>query len=242
MDVEVVVGILLDAAQRVELGKHDGGHLELVEQREPPQGIGPGDDGAQLGELALARGLRGELAVAAGQLERRGLDLEAEHRGEARGAEYPDRVVRERVVRDRSQPRDAGVAQAVVRVERRAAVEGQRNRVDGEVAVLEVGLDALAAQRGDVDVPAAVGRLGPPRVEALRERERGASRGLGDAARDLLLLPGDGEVNVDHGPAEQRVAQRAADDPRVVARAQRLADGRHGRRAGERIEADAHGS
>ena len=37
VDVEVVVGILLDAAQRVELGKHGGGGLELVEQREPAQ-------------------------------------------------------------------------------------------------------------------------------------------------------------------------------------------------------------
>src|SRR5205085_8434163 len=37
MDVEVVVGVLHDAAQRVELGQHGSGQVERVEQLDPPQ-------------------------------------------------------------------------------------------------------------------------------------------------------------------------------------------------------------
>ena len=42
------------------------------------------------------------------------------------------------------------------------------------------GLDPLAAQGGHVHVPGAILGLDPPGVEALREREGGASRRLGD--------------------------------------------------------------
>ena len=44
VDVEVVVDGLLDAAQRVELGQHDGGRAEVVEQREAGERVVGADD------------------------------------------------------------------------------------------------------------------------------------------------------------------------------------------------------
>src|SRR6266511_621807 len=128
-----------------------------------------------------------------------------------------------------------------MRVERLAAGERQRDRVDREVARPEVLLDPLAAQRGHVDVPVAARRLRPPRVEVLRERERGAARGPGDLPRRALLAARHGEIDVDHRAAEQRVAQRPADDSHVLAVPEGLARGSHRRRPGEPVERLAHG-
>ena len=78
VDVEVVVGRLLHAPQRLELGKHPGGDAELVHQLEPAQRVGTGEDAAQLRELTLARRLARPRRLAAGQRDRRLVGREAE--------------------------------------------------------------------------------------------------------------------------------------------------------------------
>ncbi len=57
VDVEVMVGALLDPAQRLQLGQDDRRQAELVEQRHAAQRVRAADELAQLGELALSRGL-----------------------------------------------------------------------------------------------------------------------------------------------------------------------------------------
>ena len=63
VDVEVVVGALLDPAQRRQLGQDDRGHAELVEQLEAAQRVVAAEQQAQLGQLALAGGLGGAAAL-----------------------------------------------------------------------------------------------------------------------------------------------------------------------------------
>ena len=54
VDVEVVVGVLLDPAQRLQLGQYARRRAQLTQQVEGPDRILPGDQQAQLGEPALA--------------------------------------------------------------------------------------------------------------------------------------------------------------------------------------------
>ena len=68
VDVEVVVGPLLDAAQVGELGEDDRGDAELVEQGEAAQRVAAADQPAQLDQLPLARRLGGAAGFGAGQL------------------------------------------------------------------------------------------------------------------------------------------------------------------------------
>ncbi len=65
VDVEVVVGALLDAAQRLQLGQDDRRQAQLVEQLEAAQRVGAGDEPAQLGELSLPRRLARRAAASA---------------------------------------------------------------------------------------------------------------------------------------------------------------------------------
>ena len=58
-DVEVVVRVLDDTAERLQLGKHRSRQIELVHQLDAPHGPGPGDDPAKLRELALPGRLGG---------------------------------------------------------------------------------------------------------------------------------------------------------------------------------------
>ena len=64
VDVEVVVGPLLDAAQGRDLGQDDLGDAERVEQFEAAQRVGPAEQAAQLRQLPLAGGLAARPASA----------------------------------------------------------------------------------------------------------------------------------------------------------------------------------
>ena len=57
MHVEVVIGALFDALQRLDLGQDDGGQRQLVEQRQAAQRVGATEQLAQLDELLGAAGL-----------------------------------------------------------------------------------------------------------------------------------------------------------------------------------------
>ena len=148
VDVEVVVRVLDDAAQRRELGQHGAGRPELVEQLEAPDRVRAGEQQPQLGELALAGGLRRAAGLGAGELDGRRVDLEAELGGEPGRAQDPQRVVGEAALGDRAQDAGLDAATPPVRVDRRAAgsASGDGDRVDREVAQGEVLLDRLAAQ------------------------------------------------------------------------------------------------
>ncbi len=58
-NVEVVVRVLDHASQSLQLGQDDRRQGEIVHQPESAEGVRPVDDPAKLGELALARRIRG---------------------------------------------------------------------------------------------------------------------------------------------------------------------------------------
>ncbi len=219
VDVEVVVRVLDHASQRGELRQHGGRRPELVEQPQAGDRIRPGDQQPQLGELALP----GRLAGASRRLERQlagpGRRLEAELGAEPGRAQDPQRVLGEAARRDRPQHARLEVGGATGGINRARGRVAQRNgdRVGGEVALTEIRLDRRAAQTGDVGMPAAVGGERSPGAELGRELEGDTSGALGDASCEAPLVAVDGEVEVDHRAAADRVTNRATDDPRILA-------------------------
>ena len=97
--VAVVVGVLLDSAQRRELGQ-DGGHeVELVHEREAADRRVGADDAPQLGEDALLGGVGQTRRVRADGGGGVGVDLEAELGGQARDAQRAQGIGDERARR-----------------------------------------------------------------------------------------------------------------------------------------------
>ena len=178
--VEVVVGVLLDAAQRGELGQDGGDEVELVHEREPADRRVGADDAAQLGEDALLGGAGQPRRVRADGGRGVGVDLEAELGGQARDAQRAQRIGDERLGADHAQALVVEVARAAVGIDELAAGQRLGHRVDREVARGEVGLERAALQRRDVDLPAAVAGDDAPGAELVGELERGAA---GAAAR-----------------------------------------------------------
>ncbi|HEX8959226.1 MAG TPA: hypothetical protein VF770_05340, partial [Solirubrobacterales bacterium] len=203
VDVEVVVGALLDAAQRLQLGQDDRRQPQLVEQLETAQRGRAGDKLAQLGKLSLPRRLGGARRFGAGQGQRAGLDLEVQLGREADGAQQPQRVGREAPPADDAQQPSLEVGEAAVGVERLSPGERDRDGAEREVARGQVGLDRAAAQRRDVDLPGAVGRRRPPARELGRELEGVAAAGPGDRLRGGGGIAAHGEVEVGDLAAER---------------------------------------
>ena len=220
--VEVVVGVLLDSAQRRQLGQ-DGGHeLELVHEREAADRRVGADDAAQLGEDALLGGTGQTRRVRADRGGGVGVDLEAELGGQARDAQRAQGIGDERVGADHAQALVVEVARAAVGVDELAAGQRLGHRVDREVARAEVGLQGAALQRRDVDLPAAVARDHAPGAELVGELERGAAGAAAQAARGAAHVAVDDDVEVGRRAPQQAIAQRAAHEPRALA-GQRLA-------------------
>ena len=150
----------------------------------------------------------------ADELLRQRREPEAELALETHRAQEAERVVLEDRLRDRAQAAQLDVLEAAARIDDLAAGERPRERVHGEVARREVALDR-PAERGEVD-RAAVLERDPPRAVLLGERER-RSAGAPRVGPRGLLRPAAGDVHVDHGPAEQLVAERTTDDPGLLA-------------------------
>ena len=141
------------------------------------------------------------------------LDDEAELLLEADGPQETERVGLEHAGADRPDDLLVEIAAPVERVDVLAARERPRDRVDREIARREVRLDRAAKRRevdgsalGQCDAPAAVCG-GEGKRCAVRVRRVCPGRALRVRARD---------VDVDHGPAEQLVADGAADDERLL--------------------------
>ena len=154
VDVQMVVGVLADAAQCLELRQHPCGRAQFVQQREPAQRLRAGEQQPQLGQLTLPRGLRRTRRRVAGEAHRLGIEREPEFGAQPGRAEDPQRVVGEGALGDRPQDPRLEIGGGALRVDDLAAVgELKRDRVDREVALAQVGLDRIAAQATDVGVP-----------------------------------------------------------------------------------------
>ncbi len=110
-----------------------------------------------------------------------------------------------------------------MRIERLTARERNGNGTDGEIALAEVRFDRLAAQGGDVDLPALVGRYRSPGVELGRELKGVPAALAGDRLGQRGRVAADGEIEVDDLAPERRVANRPADDPGPLPLARRPA-------------------
>jgi hypothetical protein len=94
-----------------------------------------------------------------------------------------------------------------------AAVERNRNRIDGEIACREVGLDPVPERR-EVDSSARAER-NPPCSVPFRERKERAAGDLRVRSRGRFGV-GAGDIEVDDVAAQQLIADRAADHVRPL--------------------------
>ena len=188
-----------------------------VHQLEAGADRGRADHLLELAEHALGRDTRQARRVAGDRGRGRGLDRQVELDRDPDGAQRAQRVVGERVGPDHAQAPRLEVGAAAVRVQQLAAGQRLGHRVDGEVARGEVGHDVAVAQDHEVDVPGVTRADDAPGAERAGELERRAAGRTRERARGLPRVVRQREVEVGRGAAEQPVAHRAADDPRVAA-------------------------
>ena len=228
----LVLGMLVDRElQSGQLGQEPVGEAGIDEQAQRRYRIGAAQ---QLGEL-VTDPFRGDPVQVGGHApdggQYRRVDREPQLRHEPGGAQHPQRVVTETLLRGTggAQPSFGEVGQAAVRVGERVSGYRHRHRVHGEVAPLQVVEQAaavpddgvagdavvrLGAVRGDLQAQAAAGRTDRAELAA------GLPGRLGPALEDPERLGGcraGGEVQVVTEAAEQRVAHRAADQVQVLA-------------------------
>ena len=227
--VEVVVARLLDPGQRLDLRQHGRRGAQGRQQRHAALGLVVGDEAAQLGEDALLRDVAGPWSPLARGGGGRGVDREVQLAGQPRGADDAQRVVVEAARGDHPQDAAGDVLCAPVRVDGDTAGQRLGQRVGGEVAQRQVGLQRAAAQRGEIGLPRAVGGQDAPRPELLRQLEQRPARGAGDRARRGVDVAVDDQVDVVDRAAQEAVAGNAADEPGVVP-GERAADDRDGLR------------
>jgi hypothetical protein len=122
---------------------------------------------------------------------------------------------------------------------RLSARERDGDGADREVALGQIGLDRLAPQRRQVDLPGAVAGDGAPGRELGGELERVAATLAGDRLRGHGGIAGDGKVEVDHLAAQRRIANGAAGDPNPLLGGQG-APGQRDRRSGGEAIGEAH--
>ena len=229
VDVAVVVAVLLDPAQRRQLGQHDAVEAELVHAGESRcDGLVGGDDPLELGEDALRRDRPRARRRARGRVGGRGVDVEAELAGASRARRSArsgsSAKARAPTMRRRRAARSAAAA---VRVDEVAAGSGSAIALTVRSRAREVGLERAAAsgvrstcqaRRGPTtrQAPNASesSKAAPPVARA--RRRRGAARVAVDA-RSRSSGRRDAEQAVAHGAADEpralvaeRVAQRVA--------------------------------
>ncbi len=216
VDVEVMVGSLLDPTQSLELGQHLSADPHFVDQLQAPQRLRTTHQQGELDKLALPGRLGGAPRLRSGELQGSGVNRQAQLRSQPCGPQQAQRVVGEAALRDGPQDAPLEVAHAVVGVQRRAPLQGNGDRSDGEIACGEVGLDRLPAKPGHVGERPALAVDDAPSAEAVREREGMPTRLARQLARSVLLPTRDREVKVLHLAADRGGANGAAHDPGFV--------------------------
>ena len=179
---------------------------------------------------ALAAHRRQTRRGAPGGLDGVGLGQQVEAARQPEEAQHAQRVVVER--RRRAQPQAAGgeVVEPAERVDELAAVQRPRQRVHGDVAAQQIGLQTSVARRRRARLPGP-GAAAPRR----RARRRARCATMPNASDEANTAPpslsasarakGSGvavehDVDVADGQAEQLVAQAAADEPAGLAAAE----------------------
>ena len=144
-DVEVVVRVLLDAAEPVDLRQH---HRERSPHGEVAQGDGSGARAEERRELvadALAAHAREPGRGAERRLSGGGVRHELEDARQAGQAQHAQRVVVERGRRAEPQPAGGEVVEAAQRIDEVVAVQRPGQSVDGHVSSPQVGFETDGA-------------------------------------------------------------------------------------------------
>ena len=169
--------------------------------------------------IALAGRLRRRArASLADELLRLGVEAEAELVLEPHGAQQAQRVVVEDARRDDADDAALEVGPPAERIDGSPPASGTAIALIVKSRVAEVGLDRAALERREVDGPPVVERDPPARRDCSESGKTAPPRARAKRAGGPLGLAA-GDVEVEHGPAEQLVADRAADDPGLLAAA-----------------------
>ena len=210
----MVVGVLDHPPERLELGEDGGGELELVHQRQRLERPRPADDPAKLGELALPGGIGRPRGRRPRERCRLVVDPQLVAGADPDRAQEPQRILLEGPLGGGPQAARLGVGEPSGRVDRLAAGERDRDRVDGEVACFQVA-----------------GRSSPPggrrrRRASPRPRSHARSRARSESAKAepsaasaisraaCFSSPGATARSASlTGSPKEGVADRPADDP-----------------------------
>ena len=214
-------------------GSTTGVAPSAIELAQAADGLGGDDDAFELGEDTFGRDVthRGGLGARGGA--GLGIGLEVQLARQPRGPQDPQRVGREGLRADHAQAPGGEVGAPAEGVDRLSPGQRLGDRVDGEVARGQVGFDAVAVDRQQVDLPAMVARHDAPDAERVRQREGGGPSGATQRLGRLLRRPVHDHVEVEGLPPEQAVAHGAADQPGAAA-VQRLTG------EGERVAVRRH--
>ena len=172
------------------------------------------------------------------------LDGEVELMGQAQEAEDAHRIVRERGGPARAKPTGGEICDAAGRVpdrgrplEQRGEIDGER--VDGDVARRQVGLESRRAEIGQIHVEGRRARQEDAgHAVTLAERDERAPETLGQPARGGEAACRQGQVHVAQRALEKQVTHRSADQPyRAV---QAPPGSRRGAAGGDRHAPEGH--
>ena len=126
----------------------------------------------------------------------------------------PERVVEKHSVGHCANDACLEVGPPAVRVEEVARADPHGDRIEGEVARNEICLDAVRERREVDCLLGFPGRYAPGSV-SFRKREHCPAESPRKTARRVPRVVA-GDVEIQNGPAEEHVADRAADDPGLL--------------------------
>ena len=207
-DDEPEVGVVERIEAIVELASELREQPDLVETA-----VAGRRESLELRERALARRLRHESRRRTEERLGSLVHPEPELVLEPHRTQEPEGIVEEDRLRDRPDDARREVGAPVVRVVRLARADVDGDRVEGEVARREIGVDPLTDRR-EVDRLVDAVDDDPPGSVPLGERKHRPAEATREAIRCVARL-GAGDVEVENRPLQELVADRASDDPCV---------------------------
>ncbi|MFN8448571.1 MAG: hypothetical protein U0521_08275 [Anaerolineae bacterium] len=172
--------VLLQIVERRDLRDDHGQQTQPIRHAQRRAGLGQRQQLEQLVAQTLHRGVEQVRRVGTDVVLRRRIDAETELDALADGAQRANRVVGDGVGVAAPDDLGEGVLRAAGRVDHLAEIAAQvdRQRIDGEIAVAQVGVEAVAAKARHVNRQPTVGRIEqrPPHVALGVEDEERAVR------------------------------------------------------------------
>ncbi len=219
--VVVVLRRLRHAPAGRQLGQQMLEHAHLLEGADAARRVVRREDAHQLVVRALGRGVEHPAGVAAGLREQRRCEREAELDAEPGRPHQPGAVVAKAAAGDETEDARGDIGAAAVdigEVARTSAADADRDRIDGEVALPEVGFDGAAPQRRDIERRAAGQHHARDTARLIEQHERTTElHRQPPPGHERVAL--DDDVEVAGVAAERQIANEPAHCPRAHAAA-----------------------